>query len=262
MKALLKDEKTWVDIDTTYLFENQYNTVDGKRIFDQDIKAIQDDARAGMGKCRHCGAMVKRGEEEKHFYDVEKAGCAGCFWYRNSVIDSNTTTETKTATGENGAQITKTIKTTVEHLEKVCTYGKRVRENKADCTLKECRAYGISWFTPENTFFLKYPGGFETIPEIDKLPARGFILDEYRLNAHYYKKIGSYTLVALLSYDEQGKATGVKSYRVYNCRRDYNFRYENGELFINKYSLGWYKVKTLDGIPENVMKALKAICNH
>ncbi len=263
MKALLKDRKTWVDIDTSCLFNNQYNTIDGKRIFDQDITAIRDDARAGMGKCRYCGAMVKRGEEEKHFSERENQGCAGCFWQRERATDSKTTTETTTTTNENGERVTIKTRTTVEKLEKVCSYAENDHGTKSSgCTLKECRRMGIEWFTPENTFFLKYPGGFDTIPEIDKLPARGFVLDEYRRDAHYCKKIGSYTLIALLSYDNQGKATGVKSYRVYNCRRDYNFRYENGELFTDKYSFGWYKVKTLDGIPADVMQAIKNICNH
>ena len=41
MKALLKNGE-WVEIDTTCLFNNQYNAA-GKRIFDQDIKRIVDD---------------------------------------------------------------------------------------------------------------------------------------------------------------------------------------------------------------------------
>lgn len=262
MKALLKDGKTWVKIDTAYLFNNKYNTEDGKRIFDQDIKAIQDDARAGMGKCRYCGKLVKRGEEEKHFYERESAGCAGCFWYRERVKDSKTETTMNTTTNENGERVTVKIRTTTEQLEKVCTYGEHDHGDRGSgCTLKECRRMGIEWFTPENTFFLKYPNGFSSIPEVDKLEMRGFVMDERRLNCEYHKKIGSYRLVALLTY-EDGKPTGIKAYRVYNCRRSYNFRYENGELFTDQYSFGWYKVRTLEGIPADVMTAIKNICNH
>ena len=81
------------------------------------------------------------------------------------------------------------------------------------------------------------------------------------INAEYYKKIGSYTLAALLSY-EDGKATGIRGYRIWNCRRDYTFRYENGELFSDKYAFGWRKVETLEGIPVSVMEAVKNICGR
>ena len=37
----------WVEIDTNYLFENQYNTVDGFRIYDDHIERIEDDVRFG-----------------------------------------------------------------------------------------------------------------------------------------------------------------------------------------------------------------------
>lgn len=263
MKALLKDRKTWVDIDTSCLFNNQYNTMDGKRIFDKDITAIQDDARRGMGKCRYCGALVKRGEEEKHFSERENKGCAGCFWQRERATDSKTTTETTTTTNENGERVTIKTRTTVEKLEKVCSYTENDHGTKSSgCTLKECRCMGIEWFTPKNTFFLKYPNGFDDITDFDRLEMRGFIVSQDRLNAYYHKKLGSYNLVAVIAYDDEGKPTGIKAYRVYNCRRDYIFRFENGELFTDKYSFGFHQVKTLDGIPADVMQAIKNICNH
>lgn len=36
----------------------------------------------------------------------------------------------------------------------------------------------------------------------------------------------------------------------------------NGELFTDKYAMGWRKVKTLEGIPASVMAAVKAICGR
>ena len=261
MQAL---EKTgvWTEIDTRALFTNQYNTTDGRRIFDKDIKAIRDDARAGLGKCRYCGAIVKRGEEEKHFREKEAQGCGGCFWYRDRIISSETKTEKETTPGENGERITRTIKTTVERLEKKCTFTEPpCHRNKTGCTNKEHRAFGIEWFTPENTFFLKYPGGFDSIPEVDKLEARGFEIEKNMINAHYKGKLGSYHLEAVLDY-ENGKAVGIDSYRIWNCRRSYVFRYENGELFVDKYHDGWRQGKTLDGVPANIMQSIKKICNH
>ena len=262
MKALLKDGKTWIEIDTTCLFNNQYNTTDGKRIFDQDIKAIRDDARAGMGKCRYCGAMVKRGEEEKHFTEREAQDCAGCFWQSERVTGSNVKTETTVTTNENGERVTVKVRTTTDTIEKVCRYAESYGPPKgAGCTLNECRRMGIEWFTPENTFFLKYPDGLDAIPEVDKLEARGFIISGCLLNAKYFKKLGSYTLEAVLKY-ENGKAVGIDCYKIWNARRTYYFRYENGELFTDKYNFGWHQVKTLDGVLESVMQAVKNICNH
>lgn len=59
-KYLLKTEGTWVEIDTDYLFDNQYNTKSGYRISDNMIDAIEDDARVinnkyGIGYCGYCG---------------------------------------------------------------------------------------------------------------------------------------------------------------------------------------------------------------
>jgi len=257
MKALLKDCKTWVEIDTTCLFRDQYNTTDGRRIFDRDIKEIRDDARANMGKCRYCGALVRRGEEEKHFSERESLPCAGCFYFRDHITEREKNTETTTETNERGKRVTVKKITTVERVEKKCSFC----DGRTNCNHKECRAYGVEWFTPENTFFLKYPGGFESIPEIDKLELRGFVLKENILNAQYRHTIGTYRLSAVLEYTD-GKPSAVAYYHVWNCRRDYNFRYENGEVFTLDRSFGWKQKKTLDGIPADVMRKLKNICNH
>ena len=262
MNAIMKNGSI-VEIDTSCLFNNQYNTTDGRRIFDQDIKAIQDDARPNMGKCRYCGAMIRRGEEEKHFSEREAQSCTKCFWYRDHVTDRKTETRTEYTTNENGEQTRQTIRTTTETICKQCYYNdsSTASRNRATCSNRECRAYGVEWFTPENTFFLKYPNGFESIPEVDKLESRGFILDKRFIHAMYHKKIGSYNLQAILHY-EDGKPEAIDYYMIWNARRNYKFRIENGEIFTDKYSFGFRKVKTLEGIPENVMQAVKNICNH
>lgn len=251
MKALLKTGE-WVEIDTACVFHDQYNTTDNKRIFDKDISRIVDDVRHGLGRCKFCGAIIRKGKEEKHFSEMESKPCSGCFWQRERVVSRKV---------ERGVHITgnerKTIKTTVETLEKVCSYKESYPE--AGCANCEHRRMGIDWFTPENTFFLRYPDGFSYIPEVDKLKTRGFVLEDHRLNAEYYKKLGSYTLEAVLSYTD-GKANGIAYYRIWNSRRRYNFRYEDGALYCDKYAFGWRKVKTLEDVPASVMEAVKAIC--
>lgn len=256
MKALLKTGE-WVEIETTHLFHDQYNTAD-KRIFDRDIVRIVDDARIGMGRCKYCGAMVKRGEEEKHFQEKEQKSCNGCFWYGNKLVSTEKQPpQVEVIKDENGETVTRKTVVTTSHYEKVCRY----KEKYGGCTNTECRRMGIDWFTPENTFFLKYPDGFSSIPEVEKLKTRGFVLEDPRLNAEYYKKLGSYTLEAALSYTD-GKATGISYYRIWNSRRQYNFRYEDGALYCDKHAFGWRKVETLEGIPASVMEAVKNICGR
>ena len=117
MKALLKNGE-WVEIETTHLFHDQYNTKD-KRIFDQDIVRIVDDVRLGLGKCRYCGAMVKRGEEHKHFEEQENKTCSGCFWYQDRLISSTKQPPTvERTTNENGETVTRKTVTTVSRMKK------------------------------------------------------------------------------------------------------------------------------------------------
>lgn len=193
MKALLKSLQ-WVEIDESFLSENQYNTTEGKRIFDADIIKIKNDARRNKGRCRYCGKIVNRGEEEKHFTENEKKSCNGCFWY-NDRQDGETITEKTKSINENGEEVTTTIEK--RKYKKVCTYNSSSGYSTG-CTNKECREYGISWFTPENTFFLAYPNGFTPDEKINANILKDFSPKwegsmDYKIYPH---KFGSYTLEA------------------------------------------------------------------
>ncbi len=138
MKALLKSGE-WVEIDTAYIFNNQYNTVDGKRIFDQDIKRIVDDVRPGLGRCRYCGAIIKRGEENKHFDEMERRPCSGCFWERERLVSSTRQEPIiEKTTNDNGEVTTRKTVVTTSKYEKYCEYDKEY----GGCTNKECRKKG------------------------------------------------------------------------------------------------------------------------
>lgn len=56
---LLANRGKWVTIDTKHLFNDQFNTVDGFRIYDNHIQMIQDDERATIGKCNYCGSLTE-----------------------------------------------------------------------------------------------------------------------------------------------------------------------------------------------------------
>lgn len=170
MRNWLKEhEGAWVDVETDYLFNNQYNT-EKYRIFDSMVEAVQDDAREGMGKCKYCGRMLRRGEK--------------------------------------------------------CTHS------------PECEKYGIEWFTPENTFFLKYPNGIKQIQK------------EWLSIDDNCPKFGTYYLENYPSLDY---------FRLYNCRKTINFKYANGIFYVP--SIGWNATKHLD-IPYKNEQALKRYLNN
>lgn len=229
MRALLKTGQ-WVDIDTNYLFDNQYNTTEAygnKRIFDGDIKKIEDDVRLGLGKCKYCGAIVKRGEEEKHFLEKESKSCDGCFWYRDKVVSKKEPVIEKEEAIEDlpdGTQkrVCRKLVTTTEVFEKACTYGDNDYGNKTDCTNKECRTYGIKWFTPDNCYFLRYPNGTEDYTIGDWLKNSWNKPFGDRTNYRFNGLIGSYTLDLSLHDDEKT----IYRFTLHNARKQITFTYD------------------------------------
>lgn len=233
MRALLKTGE-WVEIDTTCLFNNQYNTTEeygNKRIFDGDIKRIVGDVRLGLGKCKYCGKIVKRGEEEKHFLEQENKGCDKCFWYRDRVVSEEEPVRENEAVVENlpdGTQ-KKTTRTTVTKTtvyEKTCTYNEisYSYSNRADCSYKECRAFGIEWFTPDNCYFLKYPNGTDDYTLLDWIRNdwtsshndTRFVYNQFK------NELGSYSLMLYLKAD---KIT-IDYLCLSNARNTFNFTYD------------------------------------
>lgn len=82
MKAIMKND-TIEEIDTSFMFNNQYITIDEKRIYDTSIKQIIDDIRLGEFYC----SINKQGtyEEVQKAIDEERAKinqCDGCFWHQ------------------------------------------------------------------------------------------------------------------------------------------------------------------------------------
>lgn len=64
-KMLEQIEGKVVDIDTTYLFKDQFNTApipgvseQGLRLTLHEVDQVIDDARPGKGRCNYCGATV------------------------------------------------------------------------------------------------------------------------------------------------------------------------------------------------------------
>lgn len=244
----------WVPVETAYLFTDQYNVSDGNgggvRVMDCDIEAVRDDARRGLGRCRYCGAMIRAGEENAHFEEMENAACVlddsgaivracdRCFWLQSRRVNEKTETEEKTLL--NGREVIK--RTTWEREEKYCSY-------KADdlpgvklarpCTKYACRAYGVEWFTEKNTFFLKYPDGFN-VPRL--LVPREFV------------KIGSYTF-------ERGDRFSADDlyYKLENNRVRVRFIWDETAEEWRKLSGGGWSSDNFAKVPYNVRAELRRV---
>lgn len=261
MRALLHNG-SWVEIDTSCLFNNQYNTTDGKRIFDGDIIRIDGDIRGDYGRCKYCGKIIRRGEEEQHFAERESKSCAGCFYHRDKLLSRDTVSEhTETVVNADGSTTETTVKTIAKTYAKECTYGDGVSNPVANCTNKACRAYGVEWFTSENTFFLAYPDGIPAINiSLDELHRRDFVVDDRYSMATYAKKLGSYTLKAELIFDDDGNSF-VKYFEIYNCRKHFRFILDGDVFMISDYKFGWKVCKPSKmELPGKVWETVKKLC--
>ena len=242
MRALLKkgfllNKKfagKWVDIDVKNLFNNQYNTTEeygNMRIFDADIQKIENDARINKGRCKYCGAIVERGHEEEHFVQMEekKKSCSmnhietkSCFWKSKKYLDEKTVKEEIKTEMTDGVAKTVYTKTVEQEWTPYCSYEKEYGE----CTHDEHRKMGISWFTEENCFFLKYPNGFEQFTLVDW--AKGSWCPRWKdseylfVNVSYSKMLGSYTLQMELSADKEH----VNMFTLENARKTIRFTYD------------------------------------
>lgn len=94
---------------------------------------------------------------------------------------------------------------------------------------EDCHKYGVEWFTPENTYFLKYPSG------VKSMKTRFLSIDPLNI------KIGSYYLE---NYPE------LDYFRLYNSMKTINFKYD-GKYFYIMNGIGYTQTHTLD-IPKEV----------
>lgn len=204
MRLLLKDGLTgklapfsgkWVDVDTSFLAENQYNITDpggeGLRVMDASVARIESDARRGAGKCRWCGKIVHSPEgAERHFLESEAKKCAlidkdtACS-YKREVTDGTSKEESEESPGHY-------VRVKTERYHYKCGYP----ENNPgrECVNMECRGHGIAWFTEENTFFLKYPDGFrQGCVDLNKIDMSEWDVSGWMKDRMVFKKrFGSY----------------------------------------------------------------------
>lgn len=56
-------EGKWNEVDTSTLFDNQYNLAVGVRVYDSSIDGVRFDERVGKVICPYCGAVLNAGEK-------------------------------------------------------------------------------------------------------------------------------------------------------------------------------------------------------
>lgn len=232
----------WVKVDTQHLFNNQYNLLDyDVRVMDSDVIAVRDDARIGAGKCNYCGKMVYSEEEaEAHFKEEEEKinHCKGCYWWRFTHFykDINNNYEHKheeEISNDDGLilQVNETIRRTGVY---GCTYEKN---NNESCTHKEHRKFGIDWFTEKNTYFIKYPNGYDyyynNLNLADKFRELKYSYDPETMEAESYNKIGSYNIIVKL--DDEKHFNGVM---LRNTKKEFLFNKELCEQIKKSYYHG------------------------
>lgn len=286
MKALLKDTARndfaglWVDIDTSCLFNNQYNTTEqfgNCRIFDGDIERIKGDVRGGLGKCKYCGKIVEYGHEEDHFLEEEKkkSECSmdntdkTCFWKSKKYLGKrNISSETKTEM-KDGIATTVEVKTIEENWQPYCSYAERETYGQPSCacTCDEHRRMGIEWFMPQNTFFLRYPNGFRPL-RFEKLSLNNDDNYEFNYNGRFctrQHKIKSYEF-RINFWNCNGDKGNVEYFELRNARDYIRFSYDpkndeyiifdgiNGSPRVSKTILNHYRQTETDRIVERQLK--------
>ena len=78
------------EVDTSFIFNNQYDTTDGKRVHDKDVKCIIDDIRLGEFYC--CSKKQGTYDEVANAIAEERSKinkCSDCWWFHEHTLIKN-----------------------------------------------------------------------------------------------------------------------------------------------------------------------------
>ena len=144
------------EVDTTHIFDNQYNTTDGKRIMDTEVKYIIDDIRLGEFYC----SSVKQGtydEVAKAIADTRAKidKCEGCWWFHKHTRVEDECRKSQIAEGNKKIVDERTV------YEISCAH----KPTYGNC-IHDIDEKPILFREKNDCFFCKYPQG---IPDIKPL---------------------------------------------------------------------------------------------
>jgi hypothetical protein len=236
MKAIMNDG-TIEEIDTSFMFDNQYNTIDGERIHDTDIKQIIDDVRLGEFYC--CSKKQGTYEEVQKAIDEERShihDCKNCFWYGTVERVKEKCHKEKTVDGDEEIIVETTT------YKKGCRYVPQYSE-KCVYDIKETPKL---FRDVQDCFFCKHPEGIPNMTDfihfmIDNHEKYGIVPywleDElsYDTSFKYNKTFGSYAFV---------KQYYSNSFKLSNARHSFKFIYNfKDRKFILNDGIGYEEVK-------------------
>lgn len=173
MKLVLKTGEI-KEVDTSTIFNNQYNTTDGQRVYDSKVRYIIDDIRLG----EFYTSSVKQGTYDEVAQAIaEKRAkinkCEGCFWFNDHKTIRDECTTERIIEGNRETVIEKRV------YEISCSYIPRHSDkcvNDIDDTPRLFREV-------QDCFFCQYPQG---VPDMS--PLREFMIDnaeKYRIVARW-----------------------------------------------------------------------------
>lgn len=231
------------EVDTTHIFNNQYNTTDGVRVMDNEVKYIIDDIRLGEFYC----SRVKQGtyDEVAKAIAEERAKinkCEGCWWFHEYTrVDSECSRKREEIKDGNKKIIVENSKTVYEVS---CAY---VPKHGGKCVHDIDETHKL-FREAQDCFFVKYPQG---VP--DMKPLKEFMIthaDEYGIVPRWSedklsientfqrsKPFGSYKFEASHWYD---------CFELENARNRFKFYIDcDNKKFILDNGIGYKVVSTL-----------------
>ena len=155
------------EVDTSFIFSNQYNTIDGERVFDKDVKYIIDDIRLGEFYC----CSKKQGTYDEVLEAIKEERnkihkCTECWWFHEHTrVEDECHREREEIIDGNKKSIITNEKTVYEIS---CAYKPKYGDKCVHDIDEEPRLFRKTQFC----FFCEYPQG---IP--DMKPLRQFMVD-------------------------------------------------------------------------------------
>ena len=251
MYVEMKDGQV-LEVDTSTVFEDQYNVIDEdgncKRVFDKDIKRIQNDIRLGefyigAGTQGSYEDVLKAIQEKRS--KIEKCfDCKTqkrCFWYQCSGLEH---LKREAVMNEDGSE----IKTEITKYNYACAYKKEYGDDKCSFDIEE----KPKLFREVNhCFFCKYPQGVPDNSDFMEfirknkekywIVRRGDYLDELNFDiANHRGYLGSYQFIFDDYWGHRNNMFLVK-----NARETYLFVFDfDNDFYIykklhnNSYSTG------------------------
>ena len=166
MKLVMKSGEI-LTVDTGTIFNNQYNTTDGERVFDKDVKYIIDDIRLGEFYC--CSKKQGTYDEVTKAIAEERSKihkCAECWWFRKHTRIADECQRERKEVLDGNKKTVITNERTVYEVS--CAY----QPNYGDKCSHDIDETPVLFREKQFCFFCEYPDG---VP--DMKPLRQFMVD-------------------------------------------------------------------------------------